>query len=322
MIRMLRLAVLLIALALAPQLASAQTFPSKPIRIVVPFPPAGATDILARLIANKLSEEYGQQVVVDNRPGAGGNLGTDLVAKAPADGYTLLMGTVANTINATLQANLPFDFKKDLAPIGMVGIVTNVMVVPAAVPAKTPKEMLDHIKANPGKINFASSGNGTSIHMSGELFKMVTGADITHVPYRGSGPAVTDLTAGHVQLMFDNLPSALPHIKAGTLRALAVTGPKRAPQLPDVPTMAEAGFPDVQAVAWFGLVAPAATPRDVLAKLNADVNKALALADMKQRMGDVAAEIQPMTAAEFGAFIAAEVDKWAKVVKVSGAKVD
>jgi len=322
MIRVLRLAVLLIALALAPQLASAQAFPSKPIRIVVPFPPAGATDILARLIANKLSEEYGQQVVVDNRPGAGGNLGTDLVAKAPADGYTLLMGTVANTINATLQANLPFDFKKDLAPIGMVGIVTNVMVVPSATPAKTPKEMLDHIKANPGKINFASSGNGTSIHMSGELFKMVTGADITHVPYRGSGPALTDLTAGHVQLMFDNLPSALPHIKAGTLRALAVTGPKRAPQLPDVPTMAEAGFPDVQAVAWFGLVAPAATPKDVLAKLNADVNKALALADMKQRMGDVAAEIQPMSPAEFGAFIAAEVDKWARVIKVSGAKVD
>jgi tripartite-type tricarboxylate transporter receptor subunit TctC len=322
MIRMLRLAVLLIVLALAPQLASAQAFPSKPIRIVVPFPPAGATDILARLIANKLSEEYGQQVVVDNRPGAGGNLGTDLVAKAPADGYTLLMGTVANTINATLQANLPFDFKKDFAPIGMVGIVTNVMVVPSAVPAKTPKEMVDHIKANPGKINFASSGNGTSIHMSGELFKMVTGADITHVPYRGSGPALTDLTAGHVQLMFDNLPSALPHIKAGTLRALAVTGPKRAPQLPDVPTMAEAGFPDVQAVAWFGLVAPAATPSDVLAKLNADVNKALALADMKQRMGDVAAEIQPMTAVEFGAFIAAEIEKWARVIKVSGAKVD
>jgi len=320
--RLLKTAALAPLATVIPAASLAQAYPNKPIRMVVPFPPAGATDILARLVGHRLTEAFGQQVVVDNRPGAGGNLGTEHVVKSPADGYTLLMGTIANTINHSLHKNLPFDFGKDVAPVAMTGLVSNVMVVHPDVPAKSPSEFIAWVKANPGKVNFASSGNGTSIHMSGELFKIATGADMTHIPYRGSGPAVADLTSGQVQVMFDNLPSALPHIRAGKLRALAVTSPKRAKQLPDVPTLAEAGVPGVEAVAWFAVVAPAATPKDVIAKLNVEILKAMGHPDIISRLDDIGAEPRAMTPDELGAFIKGEIDKWGKVVKASGAKVD
>jgi tripartite-type tricarboxylate transporter receptor subunit TctC len=235
-------------LALFAVIASAQTYPTKPIRLVVPFPPGGATDILARDVAQKLTEAWGQQVIVDNRPGAGGNIGSELVAKAAPDGYTLEMGTVGtHAINASLYAKMPYDHVKDFAPVILVAGVPNVLVVNPEVPANSVTELIAYAKANPGKLNFASSGNGTSIHLSGELFKVMAGVQMTHVPYKGSSPALQDLLGGQVQLMFDNLPPSLPQIKAGKLRALAVTSLARAPALPDVPTMAEAGLPGYEA---------------------------------------------------------------------------
>src|SRR4030095_4088305 len=253
--------VLGIVLALVASLACAQTYPTKPIRLVVPFPPGGATDILARAVAQKLTETWGQSVVVDNRPGAGGNIGTELVAKAAPDGYTLEMGTVGtHAINASLYAKIPFDHVKDIAAVILVAGVPNVLVVNPSVPVNSVQELIAYTKANPGKLNFASSGAGTSIHLSGELFKVMAGVKMTHVPYKGSAPALQDLLGGQVQLMFDNLPPSLPQIKAGKLRALAVTSLARAPALPDVPTLSESGLPGFDASSWFGILAPAGTP--------------------------------------------------------------
>src|SRR5690349_12578544 len=255
-------------LALGAPVVPAQpaTYPTKPIRLIVPFPPAGTTDILARAVAQKLSETWGQQVVVDNHPGAGGNIGSDIVAKASPDGYTLLMGTVGtHAINPSLYAKMPYDHVKDFAPVILVAGVPNVLVVNPALPVKSVQELIVYGKANPGKLNFASSGNGTSIHLSGELFKTMTGIQMTHVPYKGSSPALTDLIAGQVQLMFDNLPSSLQFIKAGKLRALAVTSLERSSALPDVPTLAESGLPGFEVSSWFGVLAPAGTPNDIIA---------------------------------------------------------
>ena len=303
--------------------AGAQDYPTKPIRLVVPFAAGGATDVLARLVGERLTASLGQQVVVDNRPGAGGNIGSDIVARAEPDGYTILMGAVGtHAINPSLYPKMPYDPVKDFAPVTLVASVPNVLVVNPEVPANSVQELIDLAKAKPGELNFASSGNGTSIHLSGELFKAMTGTDIVHVPYKGSGPAVTDLLGGQVQMMFDNMPSSLPHVKAGKLRALGVTSAARSPALPEVPTIAEAGVPDYDATSWFGIQAPAGTPEPVVARLQGAIVQALGEPEMRQRMADLGAEPVGDTPAEFGRFIAAEIAKWAKVVNDAGVKLE
>jgi tripartite-type tricarboxylate transporter receptor subunit TctC len=299
-----------------------QGWPSKPIRYVVPFPPAGATDITARIVADKISGPLGQPVVVENRPGVAGNVGTDLVAKSAPDGHTILQLTVAQSISATLYAKLNYDLEKDLTPVAMVALVPNVMIVNPSVPAKSVAEFIALAKAKPGKINFASSGSGTSIHMSAEMFKMLTGVNIVHIPYKGSGPALADLIGGQVDVMFDNLTSSIGHIRGGKLRALAITSATRYPELPDLPTMQEAGVPGYEATAWFGIVAPNSTPRDVVMRINGEVNKALVQGDVKEKLAQQGALARAWTPEQFGEFIHNEIVKWAKVVKASGAKVE
>lgn len=303
--------------------ASAQAYPDKPIRMVVPFPAGGTTDILARAVAQKLSESLGQQMIVDNKPGAGGNIGAQEVARAAPDGYTLVMGTVGtHAINPSLYKKMPYDHVKDFAPVSLVASVPNLLVVHPSVPVNSVKELIAYVKANPGKLNFASSGNGTSIHLSGELFKTMTGVQMTHVPYKGSAPAVTDLLGGQVQLMFDNMPSALPHAKGGKLKPLAVTAAKRFPGTPDIPTIAEAGVPGYEASSWFGVLAPAGTPKEIVNKLSTEIAKALKTPEMTKRLEEQGAQAVGSTPEEFAAHIKAETAKWAKVVKESGATVD
>ncbi len=316
---------LVAALALLSGLAAAahaQAWPTKPIRYIVPFPPGGATDILARSIAEKLGPALGQPVIVENRAGAAGNVGTELAAKAAPDGYTILMVTVAQSISETLYAKLAYNLMRDLTPVILVARVPNVMVVHPSVPARSVKEFIDYAKANPGKINFASSGSGTSIHMSGELFKLLTGVDIVHVPYKGSALALTDLIGGQVSVMFDNLPPSMPHIRGGKLRALAITTTTRYPTLPDLPTMVEAGVPGYESSSWFGIMAPTGTPKDIVARLNAEVRKIMALPEVRERFDQQGAIASPGSPEDFDAFIRAEIAKWGKVVKASGAKVD
>jgi len=303
--------------------ASAQSYPNRAIRLVVPFPAAGTTDILARAAAQKLTEAFGQSVVVDNRPGAAGNIGSDLVAKSAPDGYTLLMGTVGtHAINPSLYSKMPYDHVKDFVPVVLVAGVPNVLVVNPALPVNSVADLIKLTKDKPGQINFASSGSGTSIHLSGELFKTMAGVDITHIPYKGSSPALTDLMGGQVQIMFDNLPSALPQIKAGKLRAIAVTSLKRAPVLPDVPTISESGLPGFEASSWFGVLAPAGTPAPIVARINAEVNKWLQSAEAREKLLSQGAEAAGGSPEQFANHIRAESEKWAKVVKASGAKVD
>jgi len=310
-------------LAVFAQNAFAQAYPTHSIRLVVPFPAGGTTDILARAAAQKLSESLGQAVVVDNRPGAAGNIGADLVAKSAPDGYTLLMGTVGtHAINPSLYAKMPYDHVKDFVPVVLVAGVPNVLAVYPAFPVNSVAELIALAKSKPGTINFASSGSGTSIHMSGELFKAMAGVDMTHIPYKGSSPALTDLMGGQVQIMFDNLPSALPLIKAGKLRAIAVTSLKRAPALPDVPTISESGLPGFEASSWFGVLAPAGTPSPIVAKINADVNKWLQSPEAREQLLAQGANAAGGTPEQFAAHIRAETEKWAKVVKASGAKAD
>jgi tripartite-type tricarboxylate transporter receptor subunit TctC len=316
-------ALALVIASLVTPLAGAQpAYPSKPVRLVVPFPAAGTTDLLARAAAQKLFEAWGQQVIVDNRPGAAGNIGAELVAKAPPDGYTLLMGTVGtHAINTSLYAKMPYDHVKDFTPVILVAGVPNVLVVNPGVPVNSVAELIAYAKANPGKLNFASSGSGTSIHLSGELFKTMTGVQITHVPYKGSAPALTDLIGGQVQLMFDNLPSSLAFIKAGKLRALAVTGATRAAALPETPTVADT-LPGFEASSWFGILAPAGTPRDIVLKINGEVAKWLASPDAREKLAAQGANVASGSPEDFAKHIQAETAKWAKVVKESGAKVD
>jgi tripartite-type tricarboxylate transporter receptor subunit TctC len=303
--------------------AAAQGYPTRPIRLVVPFPAAGTTDILARAAAQKLTEAFGQAVVVDNRPGAGGNIGSDLVAKSAPDGYTLLMGTVGtHAINPSLYSKMPYDHIKDFVPVVLVAGVPNVLVVNPALPVNSVADLIKLAKDKPGTINFASSGSGTSIHLSGELFKTMAGVDMMHVPYKGSSPALTDLIGGQVQIMFDNLPSSLPQIKGGKLRAVAVTSMKRAPALPDVPTINESGLPGFEASSWFGILAPAGTPAPIVARINAEVNKWLQSADAREKLLGQGAEAAGGSPEQFAAYIRSETEKWAKVVKASGAKVD
>ena len=301
----------------------AADYPTKPIRLVVPFPPGGTTDILARAVAQQLSQTWNQQVIVDNRPGAGGNIGAELVAKAAPDGYTLVMGTVGtHAINPSLYGKMPYDHVKDFAPVILVAGVPNVLEVNPDLPVHSVRELIDYAKANPGKLNFASSGNGTSIHLSGELFKTMAGVQMTHVPYKGSAPALADLAGGQVQLMFDNLPSSLGLIKGGKLRAIAVTSTTRAAALPDVPTIAESGLPGFEASSWFGVLAPAGTPHEIVAKLNGAIGTWLATPEAKEKLlaqGAIAAGGSPE---DFAQHIDRETAKWAKVVKASGAHID
>ncbi len=309
-------------LAAAPVMAQAP-YPNKSITIIVPFPAGGTTDILARIVGQALTTELGQSVVVDNRAGAGGNIGGQLAAKAPADGYTLFMGTVGTqAINAALYKKMPFDPIKDFAPLSRVANVPNLLVANPKQPYKNVQELIAYAKAHPGEVYFASSGNGTSIHLSGELFALMAKVDIVHVPYKGSAPAMTDLLGNQTAIMFDNLPSAIQHVRSGKLRALAVTTARRSPELPDVPTIAEAGVPGYEAASWFGLLAPAATPAPIVAKLNAAIVKVLAQPDVKKKIKEQGAETYSETPEHFAAFILQETVKWGKVVRESGASVD
>ena len=303
--------------------ALAQAYPTKPVTIIVPFAAGGTTDILARIIGQALTAELGQSVVVDNRAGAGGNIGGQAAAKAAPDGHTLFMGTVGtHAINASLYKKMPFDPVKDFAPLTRVANVPNLLVANPAQPYKSVKDLIAYAKANPGKVNFGSSGNGSSIHLSGELFKSLAKVDMQHVPYKGSAPAVTDLLGNQIGIMFDNMPSAIQHVRSGKLVPLAVTTAKRSPELPSVPTIAEAGVPGYEATSWFGMFAPAGTPVPVLAKLNAAIVKVLAQPDVKKKINEQGAEVYSETPEQFAAFIQAESVKWGKVVKESGASLD
>jgi tripartite-type tricarboxylate transporter receptor subunit TctC len=321
----------LLAIGALPLAGQAQgAWPTKPVRIVVPFAAGGTTDILARAVAQELTRSFGQSFIVDNKPGAGGNIGADLVAKAAPDGYTLLMGTVGTqAINKYLYAKMPFDPQKDFQPITLVAGVPNVMVVntekAAARRIHNVQDFVKYGKANPGKLNMASSGNGTSIHLAGELFKTMTGVFMTHFPFSGSSPALLSLMSGDMDVMFDNLPSAMSHIKAGKLKALAVTSSTRSTALPDVPTVEEAGGPSLkgfEASSWFGLLAPAGTPMDIVNRVQQETAKALATPGMKERLGAQGAIPSGNTPAQFAQLIEREMKKWAPVVKASGAKVD
>lgn len=298
-----------------------QDYPNKPVKWIVPYPPAGTTDVLARMVAQWLTEKMGQPFVVENRPGAGNNLGTEAVIKSPPDGYTMLLVNPANGINATLYKNLNFNFIRDIAPVAGIVRTPNVMEVTNSLPVKTVKEFIDYCKANPGKINMASSGNGTSVHLSGELFKFMTGCDMVHVPYKGAGPALVDLIGGQVHVLFDNLPSSIGHIRGGRLRALGVTSEGREPSLPGVPTVGET-VPGYEATAWFGIGMPKGTPREIINKVNAEVNRALADPKMRERLAELGGRPIAGTPEDFGRVIAAETLKWEKVVTASGAKPD
>ena len=315
---------LALALVFGSANAYAQSYPSKPIRLVVPYPPGGPLDIMARAIGQKLTEAWSQPVVVDNRAGAGGNIGADLVAKGPADGYTLLMGAVAtHAINPTLYAKIPYDPVRDFTPVALVAQVPNILVVNPSVPAKSVKELIALARARPGYLNFGSGSTGSTGHLAGELFKTMAGVQMVHIPYKGGAPAMADLLAGQVQLMFDNLANALPNVKAGRLRALAVTTLARSPAMPDLPTMAESGLPGFDLTTWFGLMVPAGTPPEIVAKLNAEIVRALNAKDMRERLEKMGAEPPANNTPEhFAAFVRAEAAKYAKVVKDSGAKVE
>ena len=323
-------AILAAALAAATVVASgparAADYPTRPVRIIVPFAAGGTTDIVARLLANKLAAATGQQFVIENRAGAGGNIGADAVAKAEPDGYTLVMGTVGtHAINPSLYPRMTYDALKDFTPVAFAAGVPNILVVnPKAIKAATVPDFIAEAKSSPRKLNMASSGNGTSIHLSGELFKQLAGVDMVHVPYRGSGPAVNDLVSGQVDLMFDNLPSSIEQVRAGNLRGIAVTSVKRSAALPDLPTVAETSpaLKDFEASSWFALFGPANTPTAIVQKVNAEVRKAVDSPELRQRFVELGAEPRVMSPTELGDYVKAELDKWAKVVKSSGAKVD
>jgi tripartite-type tricarboxylate transporter receptor subunit TctC len=320
--RTLALAACLVVAAFGPPTA-AQTFPAKPVKLVVPFPPGGPLDAVGRAIADKLTQTWGQPVVVDNKPGAGGNIGADLVAKSPSDGYTVVMGALStHAVNPNLYPTMPYDAVKDFAPITLVAITPNVLVVNPSLPVHSVKELIAYAKANPGKLSFGSGSNGSAGHLAGELFKVDTGVDMVHVPYKGGAPAMQALLAGDTQLMFDNLANAMPQVKAGKLRALAVTTSQRSKLVPELPTMAEAGVPGFDISTWFGLLAPAGTPPAVIAKWNADVTKILESPEMRERLTGQGAEAAPTTPQQFAAFISSELAKYARIVRASGAKVD
>lgn len=303
--------------------AEAQPYPARPIRLIVPYPPGGSADILARTIGQKAGEGLGQTFVIDNRPGAGTAIGTDALAKSAPDGYTIMLGTVSShAINPALNTKLPFDPIKDFTPVSLVASVPFAMIVHPSVAAKSVREFVALARAKPATLNYSSAGSGTSNHLAGELLKSMASIDIAHIPYKGSAPALNDLLAGQVSLMFDLVVTAAPHVKSGAVRALAVTGSKRSPVLPDVPTIAESGIDGYEVSAWFGIFAPAGVPRTIVERLNAEFTKALNDADLRQRLAKDGSEPLTSTPDEFASYLRSEVDKWAKVVKASGMKVD
>jgi tripartite-type tricarboxylate transporter receptor subunit TctC len=319
--RFLQMAASAAALPAVAPIAQAQSYPSRPVHLIIGYTPGGSADLTARLLGQWLSERLGQTIVVDSRPGGGTIIATEAVVHAPPDGYTLLLVAPANAINATLYEKLNHDFIRDIVPVAGINRFPNVMEVNPSVPVKTVPEFIAYARANPGKLNMASSGNGSTIHVSGELFKMMTGVDMIHVPYRGGAPALTDMLGGRVQVMFDNIPTSIEYIRAGKLRPLAVTGAARSALLPDVPTVADF-LPGYEASAWYGVGAPKNTPAEVIARLNAEINAGLADPKLKARFAEVGAETMPMTPSGFGKFIADETEKWGKVVKFAGIKAD
>ena len=311
-----------VSLCAASMTAFAQQYPSKPIRLVIPFPPAGATDVLGRALGQKLSESLGQAVVIENRPGAGSTIGAEQVANAPADGYTLLLASGSLCISANLYKKLPFDPARSFAPVSLVGHVPHMLVVNPAVPAGSVKELIKLAKARPGEINVASQGNGTLSHMELELFKQAAGVDLTHVPYKGSSNAMTDLLAGNVSMLFDSVTSSLPMVRKGQLRALGVVSPKRLAFAPDIPTITEAGVPGFDAANWFALLAPAGTSREIVQVLNTHVARALESAELRQRLAAQGAVLEGSTPEALAALIRDDLDRWAKVVKQAGIKLE
>jgi tripartite-type tricarboxylate transporter receptor subunit TctC len=309
------------ALPALPRIARAQAYPSRPVRLITPFPPGGSVDLSARLIGQWLSERLGQQFVIENRPGAGGNVGSEMVAKAAPDGYTILLCSVANAISATLYDKLGYDPAKDLAPVAAISRAPNVMVINTSVPANTVPEFIAYAKANPGKVNMGSSGIGTSIHVGGELFKIMAGVNMVHVPYRGSAPMITDMIGGRVQVAFDNAQPTLPHVKAGTLRALAVTTATRSDLVPGLPAIAEF-VPGYEASTWNGILAPKDTPADIIERLNKEINIGLADANMKARLAEMGAAPFPTSSTEFDKFIHDEIEKWGKVIRAGNIKAE
>src|SRR5262245_53552291 len=311
------------ALAVFSAGALAQAYPNKPVRMIVGFPPGGGTDVVARVISAKVQEWWGQAVTVENRPGATGTIGADVVAKSPPDGYTLIMGHVNSTgIAPNLFPKLPYDPIKDFAAVSYVGYVPNVLAVHPSINAKTVKELVALLKAQPGKLNYASSGNGSTQHLAGEMFKQLTGTVIVHVPYKGSGDAIKDLLAGVVAMNFDTMPPVMPHIQAGKLRGLAISTPKRLSQLPDVPTFLEEGITGFDVANWYGIMAPGGTPREIVAKLNADANKAMQVPEVRQRLEAVGTQLNEQSAPQFEAYMKAEVAKYAKLLKDIGIKIE
>ena len=301
----------------------AQNYPNRPVRWIVPFAPSGPTDLLSRAVAEKISQRLGQPFVVDNRPGAGGNIGAEVVSKSAPDGYVLMIGHVGtHAINATLYPKLAFDPVRDFTPITLIATLPLALVVHPSVPAKSVKDLIAHAKAHPGELNFASAGNGGPTHLTGELLKSAAGIDIVHVPYKGNAAALTDLVAGRVQMMFRNLLTSLPHVRAGKLRAVGISSPKRTPQAPDLPTVAESGVPGFSAVPWYGVLGPPSLPKPIVTKLSTEIARAIALPDMQERFVAQGIDLQSSTPEQFAALIKAEVVKWRKVVRDAGAKVD
>ncbi|MEY4599046.1 MAG: hypothetical protein RLZZ445_1843 [Pseudomonadota bacterium] len=304
------------------QPVAAQSYPAKPVRIVVPYPPGGVTDILTRIVGQKLTETWRQQVIIDNRAGGSGNIGAELVVRSPADGYTLLSASTVHTVNPSLYAKLSYDPLKDFTPITLMAQVANVLVVHPSLPVKSVKEFIAFARQRPGQLHYSSAGNGSAPHLTAELFKMKTGINLVHVPYKGAAPAMSDLLAGHVVLTFATAPSGVPPVQQGKLRALGVSGASRMAALPDVPTIAEAGVPGYEAVGWNGLVGPAGLPPAIVGAINVEVGRILKAPDIHKRLVDLGVEPRISTAGEFSTFLKDEVTQWAKVVKESGARVD
>jgi tripartite-type tricarboxylate transporter receptor subunit TctC len=304
------------SLTVAAAPSRADTYPNKPIRLIVPFPASGATDLLARAIAQKVGASLGQQIVVDNRPGAGGAIGSDMAAKAPADGYTLLIATTStHSIGPFINTHLPYNTETDFTPIGQVATATNVLVVPNSLPVKNVKDLIDYAKKHPGELNYASSGNGTVVHLTAEAFKAQAGVFITHIPYRGTALAVPDLISNKVQILFDSIVSGMPHVKDGKLKGLAVTSLKRSPLAPDLPTVSESGLPGFESDTWFGIYGPKALPADIVNRLNAEFNKAIQSQDVKDRLAKLGAEPVGGTPAQFAAMVKHDSARWGKLIK-------